>query len=236
MKKAILLLSLLSLAAWAAPLTGNVTAVSDDRVLTDLNGVPAGLSAIVIYPYEGGETIVRECTATGNGGELICRPFEQFDQNSVPGLKLPVRVGDRVIAGPLFKTALIIAPTAGRYVRILDRHRGYRFVHPDLFAAQLEKASNPNPKTDDFKTFCRTWMAGTVIFGLEDGDWVVDCQSFTALEFHADTPAPETVMKPFFHRLDTIERGFFAWGTPKEIGDFNTHYRSLIQKEFHAQR
>ena len=237
MKKAIFLSLFLAASSIAAPIEGVVVAVKDNHVIADLPGAKAGLSAIVVYAYDGGEAISRQCTVIdGAKAELVCEPFEQFDQDSVPGLLLPVRAGDKVIAGPLSTTAMIIAPSAARYVRIQDRYPGYRYIHPDLFAGQLNKADNPNPKQDEFRTFCRNWMVGTLIFALNDGDWIVDCQSFAALDFHANTADAETPMKPFYHRLDPIKRGVFAWGTPKTIADFNAHYKSLIQKEFHAQR
>lgn len=237
MKKAIAGVLGLCAFLYAAPIEGRVSEAAGERIVALLPGAKAGQSAIVLYRYEGGEAISRECVVTdADRGELICRPFEQFDQDSVPKVILPVKPGDRVIAGPLSATALIIAPSAGRYVRVQDRHKNYRFIHPDLFAAQLTKADNPVPKTEAFKTFCDAWMVGTLIFALKDGDWIVDCQSFTALAFHADTPVTEEAAKPFYHRLDPIERGFFSWGTPKTIADFDAHYQSLIQKEFHAQR
>jgi hypothetical protein len=225
--------------ALAARESGVVTATDDTRIQAEIAGAQKGMSAIILRRYEGGEIISRHCTVTRAGAsraDLACEPFELFQQAALPGIELAVKPGDRVILRPLGGSATIIAPNATRYVRVLDRFsREHRFIHPDLLAYELRLEKTPAPTRKEMQRFCDRQMVGTLIFALDDGDYLLDCQSFATLEYRADTPPKAEAMSPFFHRLDPIKRGFFSWGTPGKIRDFDRYYRDFVTKDFDAQ-
>ncbi len=231
--------ALFSLAATlllAGPETGEVTAVTDEHIQARLANAQPGMSAITLRDYEGGEIITRQCVVTEASGDeatLRCEPFELFEQRALPNIRLSVEPGDRVILRPLGQSATVIAPSATRYVRVLDRFSEYRFVHPDLFAAQLRRSKTPVPEQKHMQRFCDRQMVGTLIFALKDGDYVVDCQSFATLAFRADAASQTSEPTlPFFNRLETIKRGFFSWGKPRKVDDFERHYRDFVTKDF----
>ncbi|MDR3347379.1 MAG: plasminogen-binding N-terminal domain-containing protein [Helicobacteraceae bacterium] len=208
-------------------------------VKVDVKGAALGSSAVIIYSYDSGEMISRECVvakATKNGAEIDCKPFALFNQDSVPVFVPPITRGDRVVFEPLSQSAIIIAPTIDRYVRAADRNKRLRLIHPDLFAIALTKKSNPTPSQDDFSAFCDRQMAGVVILALSDGDYVLDCQSFALLSVSADNPSllDEEVVMPFFHRLNEIGGGFFAGVKTVSPKDFDAYYKQLINKDFNA--
>ena len=222
-------------AVLATATTGTVTAIEKPAIHAQIEGAAKGMSAIILKRYEGGETIIRQCVVTGtraDRAELSCQPFELFEQPALPRIKLAVEVGDPVVLRPLGQSATVIAPTASRYVRVLDRFRDYRFIHPDLFAAELRMSKTPVPKREEIQRFCDRQLVGTLIFALSEGDYVVDCQSLATLAFHADTPVEAEPVLPFFNRLEPIKRGFFSWGKPKRINDFDKHYRDFVTKDF----
>lgn len=232
MKKAILFL--LPLWLLAEPKAGVVTEINQNQITASVSNAKIGESAIVLFEYLGGKIITKECVVTASDqaqAELDCKRFSQFDQDAMPQVDMSAKVGDQVIVAPLSNFALVIAPSASRYVRVLEREKTLHFIHPDIFAIMLAKQKNPNPNRSDFKQFCQNELVGVVIFALDSGDHTVDCQSFVLQKTETSTPTKDDAMKPFFHRLNKIEKGFFAWLTPKEIKEFDSHYKKLIKKD-----
>lgn len=219
----------------AEPKVGTVSEVAKNNIKATVGGAIVGESAIVLFDYGEGSIITKSCVVTRsdlNSADLKCERFSQFDQDSMPKADIEARVGDRVIVAPLSNYALVIAPSASRYVRVVEANKHLKFIHPDMFALELRKDKNPHPKVKDFQNFCDRELVGTVIFALDDADYTVDCKSFVLIRSNpVDLVQEQNSMKPFFHRLLPIKKGFFAWFTAEEIKDFNKHYKSFIKEK-----
>ncbi|MDR2638402.1 MAG: plasminogen-binding N-terminal domain-containing protein [Helicobacteraceae bacterium] len=221
-------LTLSFFAAASAAIEGRVTAADASGVTASVSGAKAGMSAIVIYGYNGGETISARCatiSVSQNTARLQCKPFALYDQDSVPTLTLPVRKGDKAVFAPLEKSAIVIAPSVDRLVRAQSKRADLSFLHPDLLAHQLAVADKTEPDAEDFRGFCDRYLAGTIVFAFSDGDYLTDCQTFAPLEILPETAAASgaRLTLPFFNRLGLKS---------DEIRDFDAYYKRLLSKEF----
>ena len=222
-----------------AALQGVVQTVSDNTITVQAQGALKGSSAFVVHRYAGGETISQACvvqSVSGDTATLLCKPFDYFDQDSIPTLNLKPKRGDTVLFVPLMHSAVIIAPTVERYVRAQEAHRDMHLVHPDLFAAMLTNDSNPKPTPADFAAFCSRQMVGVVILALSDADYMLDCDSFGLLAKKPENSAAGQAVMPFFHRLNVINKSWWTKTRPIPITEFDDYYKQFIQKEFNAIR
>jgi hypothetical protein len=204
---------------------GKIVSVDRGEVKAAINGAKAGMSAIVIYEYDGGETISAKCatiSADASSAQLKCEPFTLYDQNSIPTLTLPVRKGDKALFAPLGKNAIAIAPNVDRLVRAQSKRPDLNFMHPDLLAHQLAKEDKTEPEISDFQEFCNRYLVGTIVFAFNDGDYLVDCQTFAAIEVLSGEGANSKSALPFFNRLGVKSDQNIA---------FDAYYKRLI-KEF----
>ncbi|MDR0664149.1 MAG: plasminogen-binding N-terminal domain-containing protein [Helicobacteraceae bacterium] len=218
---------LLALAATAfASAEGRVVSVERNEALIAVKGAKAGMSAIIIYEYDGGETIAAKCAAISAddaSARLRCEPFTLYDQDSTPTLTLPIRKGDKAIFAPLGQSAIVIAPNVDRLVRAQSRRLDLDYIHPDLFAHQLAKDDKTSPNAQDFRDFCDRYLVGTIVFALNDGDYIVDCQTLAALEISPVRAQTSQSVFPFFNRL----------GIKSDRAEaFDAYYKRLISKEF----
>lgn len=225
---------------YAQPKHGVVSEVTKNGVVASVDGALVGEMAIVLLDYGEGSIITHSCAvnrSNEHSADLICKRFDNFDQDSIPKVDIDPKVGDRVVVAPLSNYILIVAPSASRYVKSLSRQQDKIAIHPDLFALELRKEKNPHPKVADFQRFCKKELIGTVVFALDDGDYEVDCGTFMLIRSNQFVSGEEKdAMKPFFHRIHPVKKGFFAWAIKKEISNFDRHYRSLIKERFDAKR
>lgn len=208
-------------------------------VFARVSGAKEGMSAAIVRSYGGGRVISHNCVvikAETDSAELSCQPFDLFDSDAVPSLTLPIRKGDQAILTPLDKTALIVAPNVDRFVAAQAANRHLRFVHPDLFAVELGRENNPAPSAKEFAAFCGAWLIGSVIFALEDGDYTVDCATFSLLSFTAANHKGGNVEMPFFHRLDPITSGVFSGREIVNAKEFDAYYKNLFIREIDVKR
>lgn len=219
---------------FAEPKVGSVSKIDQNIITASVANAIVGESAIVLFDYLEGSIITKSCVVIRSdetSADLKCERFSQFDQDSMPKADIAVKAGDKVIVAPLSNYAVVIAPSASRYVKVVEQNKNIKFIHPDIFALELRKAKNPHPKIKDFQKFCDRELVGNIIFALDDGDYMVDCRSFVLIRSDRGTSAKENeIMKPFYHRLLPIKKGFFAWLTKKEIKEFNSYYKPFIKE------
>ncbi|MDR2904368.1 MAG: plasminogen-binding N-terminal domain-containing protein [Helicobacteraceae bacterium] len=159
---------------------------------------------------------------------LKCEPFTAIDQNSVPTLRIAPREGDRVVFAPLYQNAVIIAPSVESLLAAQDRYKEFRFIHPDLLALVLMKEDRETPIKEDFAAFCDRYLVGTLVFVLEDGDYLADCHTFKEFNFFAADNAMQNarrnaISSPFYHRLKPFDEVL------KTKADFANYYKSIFK-------
>ncbi|MEF3192512.1 MAG: plasminogen-binding N-terminal domain-containing protein, partial [Campylobacterales bacterium] len=189
-------------------------------------------SGLVVRTFPSGHRlIIAEAFSTGEGNRTIMRwrPYTALTNTSMPSIKPEPKVGDQLVQAPYRHRAIIIAPTLKHYQESAQAHPNLELVHPDLFAAALNKEGEPIPKRSHFEKFCSAYGIGVVVFALEGHETTVACPSFEHLQIRTTqikSDANETI-KPFFHRLGEIKRGLFDFGS-SDIGLFTPYYDQLI--------
>ncbi len=134
------LLSMIPLMADFYPSTAHstITAVKQNSV-TLKRGFPAkGMSAVIMHNYGNDlKTITSYMRYDGgNRGTLV--ENEPILHKELPAVKPIVGVGDKVIAGYLYKNILLLAPDAKTYAKITNSAKK-NWVHPDLYAMFLSQ-------------------------------------------------------------------------------------------------
>ncbi len=237
MRSFILFLFLIStLFAYNETAVSKVVKVTRKATTIEINSDEAreGMSAIVIRTLSNDDEIVGyKCEVTAvkeSVGTLNCIQHNGFEQEAMPRILFEIKTGDKVILTPLGKRGVIIAPTQNVYIQTKNMLKDYEFVSSDLLSAPLFSDDNPFPKVDDFQQLCERYLVGSVIFGFKGETSIVDCQTFKEIEVIPNnfTIKEEEIVKPFFHRLEKIETGFWHWFGAKEIKDFDTYYKGLI--------
>jgi hypothetical protein len=192
------------------------------------------MSAIVIRVVSSGDEIVGyKCDVVDKKNietTLRCVKHNGFLQEAMPKIHFDIKIQDKVIISPLGKRAVIIAPTQNVYLQTKKKLKGYEFISSDLLASPLFSEDNPFPEREDFTKLCKRYLIGSLIFGFEKQTAIVDCGTFTQIKeipnnFSIDK---KDIIKPFFHRLEKIETGFWHWFGSEDIEDFDTYYKELL--------
>ncbi|MGP1561922.1 MAG: plasminogen-binding N-terminal domain-containing protein [Helicobacteraceae bacterium] len=231
MQKIILLLAfLLSLnAAQLIPLE----AVNKQEVSVRAPATKIGQEAFIIRKNGELEVIGYEClckSAQGGLATFTCEKIKTLSQDAMPSVSFEITKGDFLLLDPFSARGLLIAPSQEAYLNAKKQLADFELTHPDVFALELLKNNNPFPAKKDFAAICEQYYISRVIFALDDSATVVFCKSFKKDKILnlRRLSAQESVIKPFFHQLPQIKKGFFRFFGDKEIGDFNTYYNGLI--------
>ncbi|MCV6607154.1 MAG: plasminogen-binding N-terminal domain-containing protein [Campylobacterales bacterium] len=216
-----------------------VVTQEDEKTVIEIDEEEAivGMSAIVIRVLESDDEIVGyRCDVVGKKEDIAtlnCIKHNGFFQEAMPKIQFEIKEEDKVILSPLGKRAILLAPTHNIYLKtrkILQQEKGFEFVSSDLLAAPLFSSSNPFPNKEEFTMMCDRYLLGSIVFGFKSKTSIVDCQTFKVVEEIENNYEikEKDIIKPFFHRLDKIEKGVFDWFTPEEIEDFDSYYKGIL--------
>jgi hypothetical protein len=210
-----------------------VKQVDGQYVTIETNGnMHGGESAFVSREFDDTHsTIIAECIVDKEQpSRMKCKEFSYLAHESLSLVKDGVKAGDKVYLGLLSKSATIIAPDLTSYMETKKRLGEYNIFHPDLMAVSLYEEDNPAPKKEEFMEYCRQSFIGTLFFALDDGVYEVDCMSFALMKKSEPVSQAKEYNKPFYHRVGTIERGFFDF-SDEEVRNFTAYYKRMIGVE-----
>ncbi|HIO90493.1 MAG TPA: hypothetical protein EYG69_01855 [Campylobacterales bacterium] len=201
-----------------------------DAVVSDNPTIKLGSSAIIIHNYDDKHrTIIAKAVADKReGGELFLKLYyyKDLNQDALPSYKIIPQVGDSVIFNYLYKRVLPIVPNKAAFKSLKQRFSNIDFLHPDLFAYQLAKDSNPKPTVSDFRAECNSDDFGLLLFNIEDKGYFVDCTSFKVIHSF-DMPIEGEMMSPFYTRIKEIKAKFFGLGSD-DMKEYNSYYKKLL--------
>lgn len=158
-----------------------------------------------------------------------------FKQKAFPSLDLSPKEGDKVMFRSFNDRGIIIAPHQRAYQKVQDLYPAIQWIHADLLASNVLREGRYAPLLEDLRKTCDTYSIGLVYLVMGDLLQVRDCQSFTLLksEKHPDLlQEGEVTITPFFSRLGTVERGFWARLFGKRfVADYIAYYKALTLGE-----
>jgi hypothetical protein len=207
--------------------------INSSGIFLEFNSdIKDGESAYIIRDFTYNQkVIINRCIVETNGSlqKLNCEGFNELYQPSLTNVQAKIKKGDRVVVGLLSKSAMIIAKDYNSYDEVSNLKIDYILLHPDLFALILYDDDNINPTRDDFRKFCKDNFIERLIFTFSDGLYEVDCFSFKTIKINPKFQTKtKKFKKPFYHRLEDIEAGFFDFSS-EEIEDFDKYYKKLLK-------
>ncbi|MEA3491537.1 MAG: plasminogen-binding N-terminal domain-containing protein [Campylobacterota bacterium] len=178
--------------------------------ITLKRGFPAkGMSAIIMHKYGDDLKAVTSYMRYdgGNRGRLI--ENEPILHDELPAVKPKVGVGDRVIAGYLYKNILLLAPDANTYARITSSAKK-NWIHPDLYAMFLSQEGDQYPTQENLQKFANEYQIGLVYIVQRGKALLYDPISRRYVSKKTLTGLPAKGQFPFYMRLGKIESGWFS--------------------------
>ncbi len=233
--KAIFLLLLSTLMLFGGMLRSEVSAVGENNITIETEGVEVGMSGFVVHRLAPGRsTILNRVSVVSVDKEhktakLRLLPFDLFESNNLPRIKMKPKVGDSVLLAYAYERGLLIAPSESIYYTLTRAMKTETFVHPDVFATLLSYKGHPTPLQKDFEGFCNDVTLGLLFFYIEQKLYTVDCHSFAILGIQ-DAPLKQEKQKlPFYTRVKKIEANWFGEGSD-ELEDYEPYYYGLLYR------
>ncbi len=224
----LILLSLLALPIFAQ-ITTQITKADQTQATIAHIDVPVGASGIVVHRFDQDHSTI-VARAIYEGGDIIrFTVYDALAQESLPTPKIRPQKGDEVILEYLYDRSTLIAPNLETYQRYVAQHPDIQWLHPDLFATELSKAHHPAPSREDFKNYCNKFALGAIHIALKNEVAQVDCYSFKTISKEPFEIEVKSVKLPFYSRLKEIEGSLFDFFGQKEIENYFSYYRNLVE-------
>ncbi|NPA03710.1 MAG: hypothetical protein GXO61_02505 [Epsilonproteobacteria bacterium] len=204
--------------------------IEGKTALIEPQNLPIGISGIVLHKISKElQTIVARAILI-QPDKVRFTTYDALAQPSLPTPNIKPTKGDEVILGYLSNRALAITPNLYTYQNLVSNFQDYEFLHPDLFATELSKEKNPAPTRKDFKNFCNKFALSTVFITLKDTTLQLDCYSFSILKDYPIPAQGQEVQLPFYSRVNKIEKPFFHFFNKKEVKDYYSYYKNLVEE------
>jgi len=157
---------------------------------------------------------------------LKMTPFSGLRNNALPSGKWQAKKGDIVELAFGYSRALLIAPSEEIYHQISKSVR-VQWVHPDIFATLLSFHGHPTPLQSDFESMGVTASIGLLFIYLDKKVYTVDIHSFKILSISDAPLTQDSVVLPFYSRVEEIEANWFGEGSD-ELESYEPHYYALL--------
>ena len=154
--------------------------------------------------------------------------FKTLRNNMLPAGRWELEVGDTVELAFAYNRALLIAPSEEIYHQITKSVK-VQWIHPDLFATVLSFRGHPTPLKDDFEVMAIDSSVGLLFIYLERRVYTLDIHSFKILSISDAPLTQDSVMLPFYSRVEKIEANWFGEGSD-ELKEYEPHYYKLLAK------
>lgn len=165
---------------------------------------------------------------------LQMHPFNALRNNALPTGKWEPQIGDIVELAFGYSRALLLAPSEEIYHQISKSVR-VEWVHPDIFATLLSFEGHPTPLQSDFESFGVNASVGLLFLYLDKKVYTLDIQSFKILSISDAPLSQDSVVLPFYSRVEEIEANWFGEGSD-ELESYEPHYYELLVKNNKTNR
>lgn len=213
----------------------------ESQTLTaEINKIDVGVSGFLIHKIaDEHASILKNVVVVAFDAEskiatLKMSPFNALRNNALPSGKWKPQKGDIVELAFGYSRALLIAPSEEIYHQISKSVR-VQWVHPDIFATLLSFHGHPTPLRSDFEAMGVTASVGLLFVYLNKKVYTVDIHSFKILSISDAPLAQDSVVLPFYSRVEEIEANWFGEGSD-ELESYEPHYYELLVKNNKANK
>jgi len=206
---AFLFLSILEAGFFPPTVTCTVTGVSGSTISLSRPFPISGMSGVVIHKYGNGLSAIRSIAVGGSPGSARVYKGDLLDHNGLPFPRGLASVGDKVIAGYLYKNVLVIAPNAQTYSAI-TRSSSRHWIHPDLYAAFLVRQGDSSISKSNLEKFAKEAQVGLVYIVKSGTAILYDPISHRVISQKPFNVIGSETKYPFYTRFTSLKSGFFG--------------------------
>ena len=206
-----LILTTISLMAQFYPPTfsSEIKQIKGNKVTLTKPLPKVGMSGVVIHNYGSELKAISSYLVYDGASKASLRQHEPIIHGELPAVKPNLKVGDRVIAGYLYRTILLLAPDSATYSKITSS-TDKNWVHPDLYAMFLSKEGDQIPTKDNLEKFASEYQIGLVYIVTKGKGMLYDPISRKYVGKTILTGLPKKGQFPFYMRLGKIDSGWFS--------------------------
>jgi hypothetical protein len=189
--------------------TATVTGVSGNSITISRAFPAVGMSGVVIHNYGNGLSAIRSIAISTSAQSARLKKGDLLDHNGLPLPKGLASVGDKVIAGYLYRNVLVIAPNAQTYSAI-TRSASRHWIHPDLYAAFLVRQGDSSISKSNLEKFAKEAQVGLVYIVKRGSAILYDPISKRVIAQKAFNVVGSEAKYPFYTRFTSLKSGFFG--------------------------
>ena len=190
-------------------ITTTVSSVSGSSATLSRAFPSAGMSGVVIHKFGNGLSAIRSIAVSTGGNSVRLYKGDLLDHNGLPVPKGLASVGDKVIAGYLYKNVLVIAPNAQTYTKV-TKSASRHWIHPDLYAAFLVRQGDSSISRSNLEKFAKEAQVGLVYIVQQNGAILYDPISHRVVSQKPFSPVGVEAKYPFYTRFTSLKSGFFG--------------------------
>jgi len=206
----LILSTIASMAQFYPPtLSSEIKQIKGNKVTLTKPLPKVGMSGVVIHNYGSELKAISSYLVYDGASKASLRHHEPIIHGELPAVKPNLKVGDRVIAGYLYRTILLLAPDSATYSKI-TASVSKNWVHPDLYALFLSKEGDQIPTKDNLAKFASEYQVGLIYIVKKGKGVLYDPISRRYVGEMALSGLPKKGQFPFYMRLGEIDSGWFS--------------------------
>ena len=188
----------------------SVKSVQGENILLAKRFPHTGMSGVVIHNYGNSlKAITSHIAQVSSSGQSKLISAYVIEHEALPGIKTPVKAGDKVIGGYLYKNVMVLAPNADTYAKVTKSYRK-KWIHPDLYAIYLSTLGEDKPTKENLLHFAKKYQVGLVYIVRKDAAVLMDPISGKIIAKKAVSNLPVSGQFPFYMRFEKLESGWFG--------------------------
>ena len=197
--------------------------------------IDVGMSGFIVHSLNKEHSVilksitVKSFDENSNIATLALSEYKDLAHSALPNGKWKVEVGDMALLAFGYSRALLVSPSEEIYHRVTTASKHLQWIHPDIFATILSFNGHPTPLKEDFLKLSKATSVGLVFFYLNQRLFTVDIKSFKILNISAAPLVQDSVILPFYMRVEEIEADWWGEGSD-ELEEYEPHYYSLLVK------
>ncbi|SFV66446.1 hypothetical protein MNB_SV-3-669 [hydrothermal vent metagenome] len=210
----IVFLTLLSLPLFAGffpqSVHTSIKSINGSSVILNTKFPANGISGVVVHNYGNGLTaITSRIVQTASDGTASLLSDDIIHHNQLPTINTPVKVGDEVIGGYLYRNVLLLAPDADTYSAIVKANHK-KWIHPDLFALYLMTEGEESVTKENLADFAKKYQVGLIYIVRKNSAILFDPISQKIISQKKVSNLPPKGQYPFYMHFDKLESGWFS--------------------------
>ncbi len=207
--------------------------LKNDIATISIDKIDVGMSGFITHKLADDHStilkaiVVESFDIESKVATLKISEFNDLRQSALPYGKWEVSVGDTAVLAFGYTRGFLVAPSEEIYHRVTKASTHIQWIHPDIFATILSFEGHPTPLKEDFVKLNKATSVGLLFFYLDKRLFTVDAKSFKILSISDAPLVQDTVILPFYMRVEEIEEAWWGEGSDP-LEDYEPHYYSLL--------